>query len=56
MPAESVNRKKLNHFVNASKYFIYKNHIYREKMRFDIIEVYIEKNSININHIKNILI
>lgn len=52
---EAVNKLKLHHFIDASKYYIYKNHLQNEKIRFDIIEVYINSNKITINHIKNIL-
>ena len=55
MPVESVNTRKMKHIIESSKYYIYKNFLEREKIRYDIIEVYIIKNNVYINHLKNIL-
>ena len=55
MPVDSVNKRKLRHIIEASKYYIYKNSLEFEKIRFDIIEVYIINDNVYINHLKNIL-
>ena len=39
-PVDSVDYKKLKHFISASRYYIYVNKLERKKIRFDIIEVY----------------
>lgn len=53
-PIEAINKNKKKHIVNASKYFIYKNKLNNKYIRYDIIEVYINKKSQLINHIKNV--
>lgn len=54
-PAESVTYYKKKHILNTAKYFLYKNKLYNCYIRFDVIEVYLEKNSKPvINHIKNV--
>lgn len=53
-PIEAINKNKKKHIVNASKYFICKNKLNNKYIRYDIIEVYINKKSQLINHIKNV--
>lgn len=53
-PVESVDLNKQKHILKTSKYFIYKYNIQNEYIRFDVIEIVINKNGISINHIKNI--
>lgn len=53
MPVEAVDKNKKEHILNASKYYIYKNYLQNQFIRYDIIEVYINKNNYLINHIKN---
>ena len=55
-PVESVNKYKQKHIVNATKYYVYKNSLENKNIRFDIIEVYINKKNKFINHIKNVFI
>jgi DNA processing protein len=53
-PVEAVNKVKEKHIILASKYFIYKNRLENQFIRYDIIEVYALKNQkVIINHIKN---
>lgn len=52
-PAEAVNINKQKHIINATRYFVYKNSLENSNIRFDIIEVYLNKNSKLINHIKS---
>lgn len=52
-PAESVDNNKQMHLINATRYFVYKNSLENKNIRFDVIEVYINKNIKLINHIKN---
>jgi putative endonuclease len=53
-PADSVNKNKQKHMVQAIKYYLYKNHIKNIPVRIDVIEVYIVKKC-KINHIKQII-
>ena len=54
VPAQAVNQIKQKHLFNATNYYIYKNNLYKSFIRFDIIEVYAQKFSYKINHLKNI--
>ena len=53
-PVEAVDLKKKNHLLKATEYFVYKNRLNNDLIRFDIIEVYIKENTSFINHLKNI--
>ena len=55
-PVDAVNNIKKKHIFNAAKYYLYKNNLMYSFVRFDVIEVYIKKNKIFINHIKNMFI
>lgn len=52
---EAVNTQKLNHIINAAKYYLYKNNMETEQIRIDVIEVYIKKDIKIINHIKQVI-
>lgn len=54
IPREAVDKNKINHIINVSKYFILKNNLENYFLRFDIIEIYVLKNNYIINHIKNV--
>jgi len=54
-PAESVTFRKKKHIINTAKYFLYINNLTNCNIRFDVIEVYLSKNSSPlINQIKNV--
>lgn len=53
-PIDSVDNLKKKHIMSAARYFIYKNSLENQNIRFDIIEVYINDNGNLINHIKNV--
>lgn len=53
-PIEAVNKSKEKHIIMTSKYYIYKYSLDKQFIRFDIIEVYINKKNNFINHIKNV--
>ena len=55
-PVDAVNKEKKKHILKAAKYYLYKNNLENNFIRFDVIEVYIRKNGIFINQIKNIFI
>lgn len=52
-PASAVNFNKQKHIINTAKYYIYKNFLQNKNIRFDVIEVYMNRNNILINHIEN---
>lgn len=51
-PSEAVNKLKQKHILEVSKYYLYKNYLMSTALRFDVIEVYLEKQKVFINHIK----
>ena len=53
-PAESVTYFKRNHILNTAKYFLYINGLLNENIRFDVIEVYLNKKPPLINQIKSV--
>ena len=53
VPSESVTPTKKRHIKKVAEYFLYRFHLEREFIRFDVIEVLIDKmENYNINHIK----
>lgn len=52
-PADAVNANKQKHIINATRYYVYKNYLANKNIRFDVLEVYLNKNIMHINHIKN---
>lgn len=55
-PAEAVDYNKQKHILNATRYYVYKNSLENKNIRFDIIEVYINRNNKLINHITNVFV
>lgn len=53
LPAEAVDNRKKRHMFFVAEYFLMINNIENTFCRFDIIEVYVFKNEIKFNHIKN---
>lgn len=54
-PIDAVDLNKMNHILKSAKFFVYKNNLENEFIRFDIIEVYMKKGETKINQIKNIM-
>lgn len=54
IPVESINKDKMNHILISSQYYICRNGLNSEFIRFDVIEIYMNNKKININHIKNV--
>lgn len=54
MPSEAVTKQKEKHFKKATEYYIYKNNLYNEFIRLDVIEVLFQGDKYTINHIKQI--
>lgn len=54
-PSEAVDKYKLRHIYNVARYYLYKTNQETELTRFDVIEVFIKKKRVIINHIKQII-
>ena len=54
-PSDAIDNYKVRKIIKSSKYFIYINNLWNEKIRYDAIEVYIKGKGMIINHIKNII-
>lgn len=52
-PVDAVNNFKQRHIVDAAKYYLYRNNLDNEFIRFDVIEVYLKNNKVFINQISN---
>lgn len=52
---EAVDKRKQKHIYEAAKYYLYKNEMEECFIRIDVIEVYMMKGQIRINHIKQIM-
>lgn len=51
-PAEAVNNIKKGHIYKAAEYYLLIHDKLEEYTRIDVIEVYLNKNNVVINHIK----
>lgn len=54
MPVEAVTIEKQKHLKKATEYYIYKNNLYNDFIRLDVIEVLFKGDKYTINHIKQI--
>ena len=54
-PSEAVTTYKQKHIYKSAKYFLYKNRLINNFIRFDVIEVFIKDGKCKINHIKQIM-
>lgn len=52
LASEAVNKQKIKHLINSIKYYIYLKKLEQKLIRIDVIEIYIKKNKVYINHIK----
>lgn len=55
LPSESVTERKIKHMIKAIQYYLYKRHLEKANIRIDAIEVYVNGEKYNINHIKQII-
>ncbi len=51
-PAEAVDTYKQKHIRKAAEVYVYSNQLYNCYIRFDVIEVYLNRQTYRINHIK----
>lgn len=54
-PSDAVNYIKKKHIYKTAQYFLYKNNLLNEFVRFDVIEIIIKDGKVKINHIKHII-
>ena len=54
-PAMGVNATKKKHIKDAAKIFLYLNRLWKNEIRFDVVEVFIQDGKCKINHIKSIM-
>lgn len=54
-PAMAVNYKKKQHIKIAAKIYLLIHKLYQHNVRFDVIEVVVNRNGYKINHIKGIM-
>lgn len=54
-PAQAVGKTKRKHMKNAAKYYLHIQGWERKVIRFDAIEVYVEKGFAKVNHIQQIM-
>lgn len=50
--AEAVNDVKKKHLWKAVEYYVYSRNLQNDFIRIDVIEVYLYKDKVHINHIK----
>ena len=55
IPSEAVTKQKIKHLFKTARYFLYKNKMINEYIRFDVVEILIKSGKFNINHIKQIV-
>lgn len=53
-PVDAVDNFKQKHIWEAAKYYLYRNKMMNQFVRFDVIEVYLKNNKTFINQIRNI--
>ena len=54
-PCEAVDEEKLKHILRVAEYYIYIKKLEKAFIRFDVLEVMIEKGKTKINHLKQII-
>lgn len=54
-PADAVHYFKQKHMYQTAKYYLYQTKQENKEIRFDVIEVWIQKGKITFHHIKQIM-
>lgn len=55
LPSEAVTKYKLKHIYKTAEYYLYIRNLERERVRIDVIEVYIKNKKVIINHLKQVV-
>ena len=53
LASEAVNNVKKKHIWKAAQYYIFTRNLQNNYLRIDVLEVYLSRDNVNINHIKN---
>lgn len=53
-PADAIDKAKRKHMKKSIEYYLYKNKLYNQYIRIDVIEILINKEKYKLNHIKQI--
>ena len=51
-PIDAIDKRKIKHIKRAIRYYLYLNHLEKQTIRIDAIEIYYHMNTIQIHHIK----
>ncbi|MDO5557274.1 MAG: YraN family protein [Clostridia bacterium] len=51
-PVDAVDKIKRKHIYKSTEYYVFKNNLENEFIRIDVIQIFIRKNKVYINHIK----
>lgn len=54
-PVEAVNCVKQTHMYKVARYYLHLNKLENCFVRFDVIEVYLDKSRARVNHIKQVM-
>ena len=54
-PIEAVDRKKQKHLYKVAKYYLHIHRWEERFVRFDVVEVYVEKGIAKVSHIRQII-
>ena len=55
LTSEAVTKQNIKHLCRTARYFLYKNKMFNEFIRFDVVEILIKSGKFNVNHIKQII-
>lgn len=55
-PVEAITKIKQKHIYNTARHYLVSSKIRYSDIRIDAIEVYVQKKSIKINHIRGIIV
>ena len=55
LPSEAVTKYKLKHIYKTAEYYLYIRNLGKERVRIDVIEVYIKNKRVIINHLKQVV-
>ena len=54
-PIDAVKGKKQEHMYKVAKYYLHIHGLEKRYIRFDVVEVYVEKGVAKVNHIRQII-
>ena len=51
---DAIDIRKQEHMYNTAKYYLYINKLESNRVRFDVIEVYVDKNRAEVKHFEQV--